>query len=479
MNWKIWFPQSVLSRLAWVLVTGILLVQFFGNTLWVYQIRQEVLSATEENTDNLADTINNTLRYLSKLPANYRSIALEQLREAGGTRFYMSLHDRPIAVQSLEETKLLDLVVSRMKSQLELEWAPKHIKVNLASPVDLTVRENGTLMTELPSYLNSQHLILSPRPAPLLVVQIELEPGVWAYLAALMPDPFFLDKYQPLTLDRIIFQSFTVFTVLALLFFIVRWITRPMEKLSKAAEKFGRGDSHEALDTAGTREYSKLATAFNLMEERIQRYMDDRERLFRSISHDLRTPITRLKLRTEMLDDEQTILEFEEELDELELMVNGALQTVRDSDIHENHVDTDINKLLLKIIEPMRRAGHEINFVPDNSTPIKAKPLALKRALTNLLDNAVFYGKRVKVTVIQNDAEIQIHIRDYGPGIEGNAEDVFEPYKRLAHGQSKRESGYGLGLNIAQNLIQGHGGSLTLQNHDEGGLIATVILPLA
>ena len=474
-----WLPQSVLSRLALAVIVGVLLVQWVGNSIWVYQIRKEVQAATAENTDNLADTLNNTLRYLSKLPSNYRLIALEQLREAGGTRFYISLHERKLQVQPLPDSVLASLVIQRMTDRLNVEWAPKAIEVVLASPIDLVVRDNDTLLTEMPRYVNNQHLILSPKPAPLLVVQLEIEPDVWAYVAALMPDPFFLDSHNPLTIDRLFFQTLTVLTVLLMLMVIVRWITKPMALLANAAGKFGRGDRHEPLPTRGTREYTKLATAFNEMEERLMRYMQDRERLFSSISHDLRTPITRLKLRAELLDNDQTGADFTEDLDELELMVIGALQLVRDSDIHENNADVDINRLILRLIEPMLRAGHPIRFEPGQLATLSAKPLALKRALTNLIDNAIFYGKRADISVTHNEAELQVVIRDYGPGIDGDAERLFKPFSRLNHGREQREDGFGLGLNIAQHLINGHGGSLALANHEERGLVVTVRIPLA
>ena len=479
MEGRHWWPQSVLSRLALAVIVGVLLVQWVGNSIWVYQIRQEVQAATAENTDNLADTLNNTLRYLSKLPSNYRLIALEQLREAGGTRFYISLHERELRVEPLPDSVLAAMVIRRMTDRLNLEWAPKAMAVVLASPIDLVVRENGTLLTDLPRYVNNQHLILSPKPAPLLVVQLEIEPGVWAYVAALMPDPFFLDSYNPLTIDRLFFQTLTVLTVLLMLIVIVRWITKPMALLANAAGKFGRGDRHEPLPTRGTREYTKLATAFNEMEERLMRYMEDRERLFSSISHDLRTPITRLKLRAELLDNDQTGADFTEDLDELELMVIGALQLVRDSDIHENNGSVDINRMISRLIEPMVRAGHPIQFEPGQLATLSAKPLALKRALTNLIDNAIFYGKRADISVTHNEAELQVVIRDYGPGIDGDTERLFEPFSRLNHGREQREDGFGLGLNIAQHLINGHGGSLSLANHETGGLVATVRIPLA
>ncbi len=475
--WSRLRPDSVFNRIAWALVAGIVLVQVIGNSIWVDQIRQEVVKDTEENTRNLADALSTTLRYISKMPANYRAIMLEQLREAGGSRFYIAQNTQQIEIQSLPDSILSDLVITLIKKRLNQEWAPQNSKVILASPTDLKVKPNSYLL-DLPAYIVSQHIILSPKPAPLLVVQIEVQHGVWIYMAALMPDPFFLDKYQPLTTDHIFLQMLTVITILILLFFVVRWITHPMQRLSIAAEKFGRGEPHSPIDTAGTLEYTRTAHAFNEMEQRIQRYMEDRERLFISISHDLRTPITRLRLRTGMLDDEQLAEEFDEDLEELELMVNGALQTVRDTNIHENHRDVDINKLLSRLIEPLQKSGRDIHFQPQSIPPVTARPLALKRALTNLLDNALHYGDKVEIATRVDPGELTIEIRDHGPGIKGNTDHLFQPYTRLPHGQSKNQQGLGLGLNIAQQLIHSHGGELSLRNHPQGGLLVEIRLPI-
>lgn len=472
-------PKSLLHRLVWSVVIGVVLVQIVGNSIWVYQIRQELNQTVDESTVSMAKAMNNTLRYLSKLPANYRLIALEQLREAGGSRFYLSLHSKPITVNGEFDSPLAERIKISMEQTLNLEWSPKPMLIELASPIALVVRENGTLLTELPDYLNSQHLILSPKPAPLLVVQLELEPNVWIYIATLLPDPFILDRYQPLTLDRLLFQGLTVITVLALLLTLVSWIAKPLARLSEAAERFGRGETHEPINTKGTKEYSSLALAFNTMEERIRRYIDDRERLFSAISHDLRTPITRLKLRTELIDDDESKADFEEDLEDLELMVKGALQSVKESDIHENHTDVDIVRLLNRLIEPMQRNGHDVQIIAHAQPVISAMPLALSRVFSNLLDNGIHYGGKVVVTVNEKHEDIEVIIRDFGPGISGDIRKAMRPYTRFDHGKQARQEGLGLGLSIAQNLVNAQGGRLELNNHLEGGLIATVYIPIA
>jgi signal transduction histidine kinase len=142
---------------------------------------------------------------------------------------------------------------------------------------------------------------------------------------------------------------------------VVRWTTRPLAALSEAAAAFGNGTHMPALPETGSREFVRTARAFGDMRERIQRFIDDRERLFMSISHDLRTPIMRLKLRAELLDDDGLRGEFHEDLDELDMMVKGALQTVKDSDIHENPTEIRLDALLGRMVRDAQLAGHEIS----------------------------------------------------------------------------------------------------------------------
>ncbi|HEY1130767.1 MAG TPA: ATP-binding protein, partial [Roseateles sp.] len=220
--------------------------------------------------------------------------------------------------------------------------------------------------------------------------------------------------------------------------------------------------------------------AFNDMQERIRLYISDRERLFASISHDLRTPITRLRLRSELLDDPAVQDEFHEDLDELDLMVKTALQIVKDADIHENRVPVRIDLVLQKLTRDARLAGHpvELQALPMQ---VLGKPLALKRALGNLLDNAVFYGgerRPIELRMSAGEAGLELTVRDHGPGVpEAALARLGQPYTRLDAARHLRKDGLGLGLSIVRDIVADHGGSLVLRNHPEGGFEARVTLP--
>ncbi|MYM28010.1 histidine kinase [Duganella sp. CY15W] len=212
-------------------------------------------------------------------------------------------------------------------------------------------------------------------------------------------------------------------------------------------------------------------------QTQLQRYVEDRERLFLSISHDLRTPITRLKLRSELLNNDAVRREFHDDLDDLDMMVKGALQTVKDSDIYENTTPVRLDALIGRMLRSAQLAGHKIGFAPAGLV-VQARPLALKRAIGNLLDNALFYGGRADISTSEYDGVVHIQIRDYGPGVPPEQlAQLFEPHMRLDHGRAKNADGLGLGLGIARSIIEENQGTLVLQNHPEGGLLATILLP--
>jgi len=347
----------------------------------------------------------------------------------------------------------------------------------LSWPEQLSISPEGTHIADLPESWVQHILLIKPEPAPVLVIQTELEPGNWLYLAALMPNPYFLKGNDPFSFDYWALQGLSLAAVLLMSIMVVSWITRPLAALSDAAEAFGKGENMPDLPETGSKEFINTARAFSAMRLRIQRYLEDRERLFISISHDLRTPITRLKLRSELLDDDVLRAEFEEDLDDLDMMVKGALQCVKDSDIHETPTEVRLDPLIRRLVRSAHLAKHEVQF-QESGVSVRAKPLALKRAIGNLLDNALFYGLRAEISVQEMPDHVLIQVRDHGPGVPEEAfSSLFDPYVRLIHGRAQNAGGMGLGLGIARSVIEAHGGILMLTNHPEGGLNASISLP--
>ncbi|MFC5473768.1 ATP-binding protein [Paraherbaspirillum soli] len=480
-------PPTLLARLTVLMVFGVLVTQLLGGLIWAAQLRSKSENEASVAARHLGHSAAGAIRFYMSLPANYRPILIQQLREMGGTRFFVNANSGPLIIHPIAAQSLADRVVEQVGATLkeDLPFLPG-FRLAFAWPNDLAVSNDGLKVTDLPDSWVQHILLIKPNPAPVLVIQAELEPGNWLYLAALMPNPYFLDGDNPLSLDRLLLQGLSLATVLLLSILVVRWTTRPLAALSDAAEAFGKGETVPELPETGSREFVKTARAFSAMRERIKRYLDDRERLFVSISHDLRTPITRLKLRTELLDDDALRAEFHEDLDELDMMVKGALQSVKDSDIHENKTEVRLDALIQRMIRDARMAGHEVAFVASGLT-VMAKPLALKRAIGNLFDNALHYGEKVEISVEkiagnggdERGDSVHIRIRDHGPGVpEAALLSLFQPYTRLEHGRDQNVHGMGLGLGIARNIVQAHGGQLQLANHAAGGLVANIILPL-
>lgn len=261
------------------------------------------------------------------------------------------------------------------------------------------------------------------------------------------------------------------------LYAMTRTITRPLGDLARAADEVGRGANATALKETGVREIRRATRAFNAMQERLRRYLDSRTQVLAAMSHDLRTPLTRLRLRVESIDDDQLRQRCVEDLDEMSNMIRGALGVFRGLNDEENVVPVDINALALELQRQHAELGGEVSIVGSARAPYDAKPLALKRCLGNLVQNAIRHGGRATIH-IEDGRQLILRVQDEGPGIpEDMLEKVFEPFFRLEQSRNRDTGGTGLGLSIARDIAQAHGGSLSLHNRQGAGLEARLVLP--
>jgi signal transduction histidine kinase len=273
------------------------------------------------------------------------------------------------------------------------------------------------------------------------------------------------------------FLAIALITLLAM-----RWAVRPLQRLAHAADALGRDLSGAPLPESGPREVRQAAHAFNTMQNRLASYLNDRLRILAAVSHDLKSPITRLKLRAEMLADATQREKFLHDLEEMETMIAATLDFLRGESRQESGVLLDINALVSTLCDDMRAMNTVVEVNGEASRPLLARPQALRRCLANLLDNAVRYGKstdgNVRITVEDSAETLNLHIDDTGPGIpDADLEQMFEPFRRGESSRNRATGGTGLGLAIARNLARAHGGDVTLINRPEGGLRATLTLP--
>lgn len=470
-------PRSLLGRMLLLTLLAVLLAQALSSLIWLSQLRAAQLEGLINTARSLAYSMAASASYFRSLPVAYRPMVLDQMRSMGGTRFVVSLNEKLLDMEFIEPTVRNEAVISTVGEVLRqrLGQAPK-MQIRFVRQDDLRMFNSGVKLGELPRSWAHFAIALEPLNPPVLVTQIELSEGEWLYIASLLPEPYTMLEAEGLSSSQ---TWFIVLTTVFLMVFVaaaVRWQSGPLKRLAQAARDMSLGSDVKPEVEGGGSEVIEVTRAFNTMRERISRYLTERGQLFSAISHDLRTPITRLRLRTELLDDENLQARFSRDLDELELLVKGALQCVKDTDIHENIEPVDLNLLLECLVEPYLAPSGDgrISLAGRVRRPYPGKPLALRRCMGNLIDNAIKYGERAHLTVEDNDASFTLFVDDEGPGVpEQRLEHVFEPHFRLAN----KQQGYGLGLGIARNIAHSHGGEVTLQNRREGGLRVTLILP--
>jgi two-component system OmpR family sensor kinase len=281
--------------------------------------------------------------------------------------------------------------------------------------------------------------------------------------------------------------AFLVMTLLGAVMIVwaVRKLLVPVRTLAAAAEQLGRDVANApALPETGPSEIVTAAIAFNTMAARIRRFVEDRTFLLTAIGHDLRTPITRLKLRAEYMEDDEQRMKMLADLDEMEAMVAATLAFGRDVTTSEAVRPIDIASLIRTILDEAADGDpahtEAMSYAGPDHLAVRARPLGLKRALTNLIGNAIKYGDAARIKLSQPDRDlVQIDIDDSGPGIStSDAETVFEPFRRLETSRNRETGGSGLGLSIARNIVRAHGGEILLRNLPGGGLRASVTLPV-
>ncbi len=472
-----WLPSSLRGRFVIIMIAGVLAAQAASYALWTSQVRASQLEQLDELSSNMAFSIASTMRFFRSLPVDYRHIVLDQLRSMGGTRFFVSVNERRIPVEDIGSGPEKEVVVDNVRAILTQQLSIDDVVVEFSRPETLRVFNNEVLLYDLPPRWGQHSLLMEPLSPPILVVQLELAPDTWLYVATLLGVPDIFSGYRWLSEERLLVGVLVLLSVLALSLLGITSVTRPLARLSKAARQLGDDLDSPPLKESGPKEVAATAAAFNRMQRRIREQIDERERLFSAISHDLKTPITRLRLRAEMLDDPVQRERFCASLDELSELVKGALASVKGLDLHEDLQPTDLNALLLDIAEGLRLHGGEVSLY-GTVLPLTVKPLALKRCLANLLENAVFYGQKATVTLEEQAGIVTLRIHDNGPGIpDAQLSRVFSPFVRLEVSRSRYTGGSGLGLGIARHIARAHGGDIVLSNHSEGGLVATLTLP--
>lgn len=259
---------------------------------------------------------------------------------------------------------------------------------------------------------------------------------------------------------------------------LVRWLTRPLTGFAAASKELYRRQAAIFVPEDGPREVRALAVAFNEMQRRIGRLIDDRTQALAAVSHDLKTPITRLRFRIEDVADADARAAISADLDDMERMLDQTLAYLRGDRADEEIKPIDVVAILETIVDDASDRGHSVTLSGAANVHVPGRRLALKRAFGNLIENAIKYGRQVEVVVEDGETNAIVIVRDRGPGIAPeDVERALAPFVRLEPSRNQETGGYGLGLTIAQTIIDGHGGQLALKNRAGGGLLVEVRLP--
>jgi len=272
--------------------------------------------------------------------------------------------------------------------------------------------------------------------------------------------------------------SLMAFGVILLSVLIARWLTRPIRAVANAASALSPDGPISVVPEQGPREVRDLAVAFNEMQARIRDLIARRTQSLAAVSHDLRTPLTRLRLRIEDLGDQVIQDAMSADIDEMEQMIDATLSYLKGEETAEPLRRLDLGALLGTIIDHVRDAGHKAEIKISHAVIVEGRLVGLRRAFSNLIGNALRFGTHVAVAAETHGTSIQVIIDDDGPGIpEDQLAAVLQPFVRLEHSRNRETGGVGLGLTIAKTNIEAHGGTLSLSNRPEGGLRVSVTLP--
>ncbi|MFC5459572.1 ATP-binding protein [Massilia niabensis] len=263
-----------------------------------------------------------------------------------------------------------------------------------------------------------------------------------------------------------------------LAYLVARMTTRPLKQLAQAAQDLGNDINRAPLDLTGASEIRQASAAFNAMQARIRKYIFQRTQMLAAITHDLQTPLTRMRLRLEKVSDNELQERLIGDLSAMQAMVREGLDLARSMDTTESMQMLDLDSLLASSCDDAADANQPVTLAGRSGMALLGRPLDLRRCLGNLIDNAVKYGHKAQVVVDRVNGAARIRVRDAGPGIpQAEMQRVFDPFYRVETSRSRESGGTGLGLTIARNIAEQHGGSITLANLPEGGLEVTLMLP--
>lgn len=443
-------PKSLWGQLVSLLILALVVTQLIALFVFADLKRLSSNRFTETELINKTVTIVNLLKFSE--PNAYKRI----LRAENKRNVRLRIERRPL----LGPDSRADYS-SRIKTELVKKLDDVGLKIR--------VRSQGP----------KHHFLSKNRPPNILKVSIEFKKNKWLTVQYLHKKPPF-DLFAPLLLMMGLMTLF----IIGIVSFLVKKITKPMQDLAKAATDLGHGQDVPELPEVGSADMLEVTKSFNQMNKKVKRFVEDRTKMLAAISHDLRTPITSLRLRAEFIEDVEMKTKILETLEEMQVMTEAALKFAKNSNSGEATKHIELGNFLQTLVDDYQDMDKAvaIDDIEDKETVIiPLRVTAMKRALRNVIDNGLNYGGRVKMNfeVHKKTKMVTIYVSDNGQGIdEADFEDVFEPFFRLEKSRNKDTGGVGLGLSISRDIVRAHGGDIMLKNLMQNGKICGLELQI-
>lgn len=460
-------PRSLFGRTLLVLVAGLVLAQIASQTLNFFDRGSGVYRLAAQQT---ALRIARAARVLNRVPPHERQAIVDEMN---GGSFSVALTNAPLgmAVGFAGYDRYERELSALIRHYLRADWRTSVVITSLGRG-ERPRNYEAVDTTPFEQWLARHFYFLRPGTYS-TVAQVQIQDGsVLVFYARMPQEP--LSRIESLLPHLLL--TLAIFVILGAV--AVATITGSLHRLARAADRIGVDLEGPPLPETGPSEVRSVIRAFNRMRTLLRDQVHERTRMLGAVSHDLRTPVTRLRLRAETITDPEMRAKFVRDLDQMRDLTAATLDFFKGVGSDTPRSAVDIAALLASLAEDWRETGADVTVAGTPRSPLVAHAQALRRCVDNLVENAVRYGGHARITIVDDGSALVIAIRDGGPGIPASEQErVFEPFYRLEPSRSRDSGGAGLGLAIARNIARWHGGDIVLRDAPDGGLVAELILP--
>jgi signal transduction histidine kinase len=464
---KLGLAPRLAIQIVFILVTTLLVD-------WVSQVIIPMPDIILMDREWLGTAVRDAWDEAERTPGPLQEAALEKLPSS--TMLDFEISDRPVATASDDHFEKIEPLKAVLQKHLPADTRLFIFAEEPPFDFDRSLDSVAVVVSEIPFRMVDElegdgkgEVLITPH----LRIQAALSDGTWLTVRQSTDGSVF-----PRLLRNFAVPAYLVIIILVISFRASRVLLKPLLQLAAAAERLGRERSITPIPEMRIPEYKAIADSFNDMQTRLKRFVDERTQMLAAISHDLNTPLTRLRLLAEDLSDQRQRDQVLSDIGEMEMMIRSSLDFARDDTHQEPYVSVDIASLLISLCDTVSDAGQTAHYRGPDHAFLACRPVALRRAISNLIDNGCKYGGQVVVDLKVVDKAVEIRIADQGPGIpEEDREKAFAPFQRLETSRNRQTGGTGLGLPIARDIIRSHGGDISLHDSPGTGLTVAVRLP--